>query len=143
MTLRTLAKTCVTLFAVSSAFPVIAGGTNQQRPLGWLGVADVVLAAALVGAAAVLVTKAGRAVADPHRVAAYRATQGVLGLIPVLLATYFVAGARVNWAVLVIGLAWRGWLLVSTLPFLAAALASAGPPRRDADAARASGPPSV
>ncbi|HEY0776385.1 MAG TPA: hypothetical protein VGD56_00325 [Gemmatirosa sp.] len=132
MALRTLARICVALFAVSSAFPIIAGGTNQQRPLGWLGVADVGLAAALVGAVALLATRARRAVADRHRVAAFRGTQGLLGLIPLFLATYFVAGPRVNWTVLVIGLAWRGWLLVSTLPFLAAGLAPAGPPSRGA-----------
>ena len=63
---------------------------------------------------------------DRHRVAAFRATQGLVGLIPLLLATYFVAGAWVNWTVLVIGLAWRGWLLVSVLPFVAVARASAG-----------------
>ena len=126
MSLRTLARTCLALFALSSAFPVVAGGINQQRPLGWLGVADVVLAAALVGAVAWLTTRARRAVTDRHRVAAFRETQGLLGLIPLLLAMYFVVGARVNWTVLVIGLAWRGWLLIAVLPFLAAARASAG-----------------
>jgi hypothetical protein len=33
-----------------------------------------------------------------------------------------VLGSRVNWTVLVIGLAWRAWLLLYTLPFLAVAL---------------------
>ncbi|GJG89406.1 hypothetical protein tb265_45870 [Gemmatimonadetes bacterium T265] len=127
MRLRTLARTCVALFAVSAAFPVGAGAANQQRPLGWLGVVDVAFAAALVGAAAVLVARTRGAVADRHRLAAFRATQGVAGLIPALLAAYFVARPRVNWPVLVIGLAWRAWLLVATLPSLAAALAPAGP----------------
>jgi hypothetical protein len=31
-------------------------------------------------------------------------------------------GSRLDWTVLVVGLAWRAWLLRYTLPFLAAAL---------------------
>jgi hypothetical protein len=61
-------------------------------------------------------------VADRHRLSAFHVSQGVLSVIPVLLVAYFVLGNRLNCPVLVIGLAWRAWLLLYTLPFLAAVL---------------------
>ena len=64
-----------------------------------------------------------RAVTDRDRLVALRVTHGVMSVVPLLLVVFFVAGSRIDWRVLVIGLAWRGWLLVYTLPFLAAALA--------------------
>lgn len=122
MSRRALGCTCVALFVVSTAFPLIAGILNQSRPPLWLGVADVVVAAILFCAVAVLVGRGRGAITDRHRLAALRATQGVIGVIPALLVAYFVAGDRVNWTVLVIGLAWRGWLLLYSLPSLAEAL---------------------
>ena len=121
MSLRALGRACVALFALSTAFPVVAAALNADPPLRWLGVADVAVAAMLVGVAVVLSARARRAVTARHRLAAFRASRGVAAAIPVLLAAYFVLGARVNWPVLVIGLAWRAWLLVHTLPALAAA----------------------
>jgi hypothetical protein len=40
---------------------------------------------------------------------------------PALLIVFFVVGERTDWRVLVIGLAWRGWLLLYTLPYLISA----------------------
>ena len=68
-----------------------------------------------------LAMRARNAVSDRHRLAAFRLGQLVLGVIPVLLVAYFVIGIRLNWTVLIIGLAWRAWLLLYTLPFLLAA----------------------
>ena len=39
-------------------------------------------------------------------------------MIPVLLIGFFIAGDRIDWQVLIVGLAWRGWLLLYTLPYL-------------------------
>lgn len=111
------------MFAVSTAFPVVAGVLNMDRPSRWLGIADVSTAALLFGVTAIVTTRVRNAVADSHRVAAFRTSQVILCIIPALLATYFIIGARVDWTVLVIGLAWRGWLLLYSLPFIAAALA--------------------
>ena len=63
-------------------------------------------------------------ITDQHRIAAYNTSQVVFASIPLLLAVFFIVGGRVDWTVLVIGLAWRGWLLLYTLPFLIAALES-------------------
>jgi hypothetical protein len=128
MTLRRLARICVVLFALSTAFPVASGVLNSSDPPRWLGIADVSVAGILCGAAITLATRGRGTVADRHRLIAFRATQVIVGVVPVLIAAYFVAGTRVNWTVLVLGLAWRGWLLLYTLPFLAAGL-SAGEPR--------------
>lgn len=122
MSLRTLARVCVGLFAFSTAFPVTAGVLNRGRPSLWLGLADVAVAAMLFFAAAVLATRVRSSVTDRHRLDALRATQWVIGVIPLLLVAFFLAGPRVDWTVLVIGVAWRSWLLIYSLPFLAAGL---------------------
>ena len=122
MSLRRLAQTCIALFAVSTAFPVVAGVLNTARPPRWLGIADVVCAALLFGAAAMVATRSRSAVTDHQRLSAFRISQAVVSLIPALLAAYFILGSRVDWTVLVIGVAWRAWLLLYTLPFLLTAL---------------------
>lgn len=127
MSLRALARICVALFALSTMFPVVAGVLNALRPPRWLGIADVAVALVLFIAAATVATRARRAVVDSHRLVAFRISQSMIGVIPLLLVAYFIAGPRVNWTVLVVGLAWRGWLLLYTLPFLAAALVAARP----------------
>jgi hypothetical protein len=108
------------LFVVSSAFPVIAGLWNVPTPPRWLGVADVTVAAMLAVAALLLVTRAPSQPADRELAAGFRAARAVAGIIPVLLVVFFLAGNRVNWQVLVIGLAWRAWLFVYVAPHLAA-----------------------
>jgi len=123
MSLRTLARVTIALFALSTAFPVVAGILHMAQPPRWLGISDVTVAAVLFFAAATLVARAKKAVTDRHRLAAFRMSQFVFGVIPVLIAAFLILGQRLDWTVLVVGLAWRGWLLLYTLPFLAAALA--------------------
>jgi hypothetical protein len=77
---------------------------------------DVGIAVALVFTAIAVASRTRATVTDQDRIAAFRATQAVLGVVPALLALCFVAGERVDWEVLVLGLAWRGWLLIYTLP---------------------------
>ena len=51
------------------------------------------------------------------------------GAVPlVLLAIFFVAGSLVRWDILLVGLAWRAWLLMYTLPATLALLRPAGRP---------------
>jgi hypothetical protein len=115
------AKRCAALFALSTLFPIVAGVWNVAQPPRWLGVADVVFAALLLFSAFALVNRAKSAVTDSHRVAALRLAQSALGIIPLLLLLFFLVGDRIAWTVLVIGLAWRAWLLLYVLPFLVAA----------------------
>jgi hypothetical protein len=122
MSHRLLGQACLALFTISTAFPVAAGLLGVGDKPRWLGLADVVVAAVTFATAA-LVASRGRAIAeDRHRVRAFRVTQGILSSIPILLVAFFALGERVDWTVLVIGLAWRGWLLVYTMPFLLATL---------------------
>src|SRR5262245_39356000 len=111
MSLRRLAQTCIALFAISTAFPAVAGVLNMDRPPRWLGIADVLFAAVLFSAAATVAARSRSAVSDDERLSAFRISQAVVSLIPALLAAYFIAGPRVDWTVLVIGVAWRAWLL--------------------------------
>lgn len=122
MTLQALGRAALALFAVSSIFPIVGGLFVATSPPRWLGIADVTLAATLFGVTAIVVVRGRRSVTDPDRLVALRACQAVLGAAPLLIAVYFVVGSHVNWTVLIIGLAWRVWLLIYSLPFLAAAL---------------------
>ena len=119
---RTLGRVWVGLFAISTAFPLIAGGIPSVQKYRWLGVADGVIALALVVTAMAVASRTRLVVSDRDRLAALKVTRAVVNVIPVLLLAFFLAGTRIDWTVLVIGLAWRGWLLIYTLPFLAAAL---------------------
>ena len=85
--------------------------------------------ASLLGAfatAALVATRARSLATDRHRARAFRVSQGLFAVIPVLLVAFFLLGDRVDWTVLVIGLAWRAWLVLYTLPFLLAALETDG-----------------
>ena len=120
---RSLGGACIALFTLSSAFPIIGSVIRTDQAPRWLGVADVAVAAALVCVAIVLASQTRRALTDRNRLTAFYATQAVIFAIPALLALFFLAGGRINWDVLVVGVAWRGWLLLYTLPHIAAALA--------------------
>jgi hypothetical protein len=122
MSIQGLARVCLVLCALSTAFPVVASLIVNDSAPRWLGVADVIVAAAFCATAMFLAVRVRNAVADRHRLAAFRLGQLVLGVIPVLLLAYLLIGSRLNWTVLIIGLAWRGWLLLYTLPFLLVAL---------------------
>jgi hypothetical protein len=118
---RALTGTCLPLFAVSAAFPVAAGAVATAPVPRWVGVADLAVASLLVLTAISVHVWWRDRVQDADRLAALRSTQTLLLLIPVLLATFFVIGDRLNRNVFVVGLAWRGWLLAHTLPSLFAA----------------------
>ena len=122
MSLLTLSRTSLTLFALSSLFPIVGALFVAYSPPRWLGIVDVALAVMLFGVTAVVVSRMRRSVGDRHRLIALRITQIAVGAVPVLLAAYFVVGNRINWTVLVIGLAWRLWLFLYSLPSLVAAL---------------------
>ena len=117
-----IARTCVGLFALSSAFPIAAALLGESRRPVWLGMADVAIAATLFVSAVMVAVRSRTHVTDRHRIAAFQTSQVVFATVPLLLAVFFIVGGRVDWTVLVIGLAWRGWLLLYTLPFLIALL---------------------
>jgi hypothetical protein len=114
----TLSRVTAALFVVSSVFPVVAAVWNVPTPARWLGLADVIVAGMLVVAALALVTRAQGSPSEGDLAAGFRASRAVAGAIPVLLALFFIAGEHINWQVLVIGLAWRGFLFICAAPHL-------------------------
>ncbi len=110
-----------TVFVLSLLFPIVASTLAGTEPSRVLGIADVAVAAVFAIGATMLVARPRAPVTDADRLRAYRWTEWILTVVPVLLAVFLVAGARVNWTVLVIGLAWRLWLFISCLPYLLAA----------------------
>jgi len=115
---RSLGRVCILLFAVSTAFPVVAGFRNTQTPSRWLGLADVGVAALLLAVVFTVASRVHTKVSNDDRLIAFRVSQALFSAIPVLLVVFFIAGDRIDWQVLIVGLAWRGWLLLYTLPYL-------------------------
>jgi hypothetical protein len=115
------ARLCVGLFAISTMFPVTAGVYPAVAIPRWVGLADVGFAGLLVAVAIVVAVQNQARVTDADRLAAFRVARSVISGIPALLLLFFIAGPRVHWEVLVVGLAWRGWLVMYTLPALMAA----------------------
>jgi hypothetical protein len=113
-----LSRVVALLFAGSTMFPIVAGLLHMPDPPKWLGIVDVVVAAVLALAVVVASARYSTAVTDEERVAAHRVSARVLAVVPVLLAVFLTTGDRIDWTVLVVGLAWRGWLLLSVLPVL-------------------------
>ena len=112
---RTLILAGGGLLAVSTAFPVVAG-LMRTPASGWLGTADVVVAALLV-CQAFLIAAWGSAKADPGvSDMSLRVLRSGANLFLVLVVVYFLAGHRVKWDILLPGLAWRAWLFVWVLP---------------------------
>jgi hypothetical protein len=112
------------MFAVSTTFPIVAGLTAPADVPPWMGFADVAVAAGLCASAIAMNVTAGKA----RSPALFREAYGIcqlLATVPLLLIVgFFAAGNRIAWTILLIGLGWRAWLFVYTLPALLAGLAS-------------------
>ncbi len=119
---RVLAGLCIALFGASTAFPVAAGILNTDAPPPGLGVADLMVGLLLFAASASVASRRRDRVTTNDRARAFVIFQMIVGIIPALLIVFFVLGDRIAWRVLVIGLAWRGWLLLYTLPYLVSAV---------------------
>jgi hypothetical protein len=112
---RTLVGACVGVFVASAAFPVVASVLRSPVP-GWLGIADVVVAAVLVCLGFLIAAK-GSATADPHVLElSLRVLRGGANLSLALIVVFFLAGEHVKWDILLLGLAWRAWLFVWVFP---------------------------
>ena len=123
---RSLAGLFAALFAISTTMPVITAFIDVDD-YPWLGPIDVVLAALWFGSAILLVHRLGERVGPDGRQFGYTigrmaATAGVL-----LLPAFLIFHDAINWDVLVVGLVWRAWLLVTAAPaFHAARLPGTG-----------------
>jgi len=115
--MRGLRRITAVLFVVSSLFPVVAG-LLAANPPRWLGIADVIVAALLAAGALTLAGRAGHITSEADLASGFRLVRFVAYGIPCLLVLFFLAGSRVNWQVMVIGLEWRAFLLVMVAPAL-------------------------
>jgi len=122
---RSLAIATAVMFCVSTAFPVIAAIFPDVAALSsTVGVLDGILAFALVILAMVLhVRTQGKVTKEAHD-AAYRDYRVLIHAILVLLVVFFLFGDRIAWNIGLVGLAWRAWLLLYTLPAWYTALRS-------------------
>jgi hypothetical protein len=81
-----------------------------------MGGADVAIAAALLGCAALISKRASR-VDSSGLVGRIASFQQQLWNVPLaLLVMFFLQGDRVRWNILLPGLAWRLWLLAYVFP---------------------------
>jgi FtsH-binding integral membrane protein len=114
---RPLAIATAIMFCVSTVFPVVAAIFPDVAALSsTVGVLDGILAFALVILAMVLHVRTQGKVAKEDHEAAYRAYRMLLHAILVLLVVFFLLGDRIAWHIGLVGLAWRTWLLLYTLP---------------------------
>lgn len=114
---RSLAIATAVMFGISTVFPVVAALSSNAAALPRIvGVADGILAFALVILAMVLhVRTQGKLTNEAHE-AAYRAYRVLMHVILGLLVVFFLLGDRIAWSIGLVGLAWRAWLLLYTLP---------------------------
>jgi hypothetical protein len=113
---RGLVVSSAGLFAASSVFPVAASVLQVDRPPRCVGVLDAAIAIALVALGMVIVSRKASEFAAPVIASAFRAYRGLANALLILLALFFIAGECIRWSILLPGLAWRGWLLVTVLP---------------------------
>jgi hypothetical protein len=95
-------------------FPVVAGVMRNPAPR-WIGIADVVVAFALVVQAIVIMKRATKPDANVAA-AGLRVVRSGANVFLGLIVVFFLAGHRIHWDVLLLGLAWRAWLFVWVLP---------------------------
>ena len=113
---RPLVRLGAGVFGVSTLFPLVAGIVPAGLLPSWVGIVDVGLAIILVILMLVLVGLAGSSIQSRVKQFAYEVYRGAASLLIVLLIAYFVFGNEINWNVLLIGLAWRAWVLFYSLP---------------------------
>ena len=114
-TSRNLARIYLGLFALSSAFPVVASLLAPRAVTRWVGMLDVAIAF-LVLVTGIRVMSAAAAPTPDEGRRAVVLYQAIASVPLVLLVVFLLAGDHVLWDVLLPGLAWRGWLLMYSLP---------------------------
>ncbi|MFL6352300.1 MAG: hypothetical protein ACJ74Z_10690 [Bryobacteraceae bacterium] len=107
---------------LSTLFPVIASVLRLHPMPRWVGIADVCIAAALLVSAVWLSRFPGQDVSEEDKHYGYSCDHALLKAPLVLLAAFFLFRTRVDWTVLLCGLAWRAWLLSDIAPRLIASL---------------------
>lgn len=116
------AQAFVALFGVSTALPVVAALLPSSATPAVLGAIDVIVAAAVIVTGFVIESAARVQVTDGDRRVAWRVVRILANVPLLLLILFFVRPDIVRWDVLLVGLAWRTWLLLWVLPSVVATL---------------------
>jgi len=123
---RSIAIATPVVFCISTIFPVVASLVRDAGSLPRIvGVMDGVIAFILVGMAMILSWRSQGRVTKDAEAAAYRGYRVLMHLILVLLVLFFLVGDRIGWTIGLVGIGWRSWLLLYTLPAWYAALRAA------------------
>lgn len=118
---RFLALAFLVSFSLSLLFPIIASIVNKKGDiLVTAGIFDVSVAAICVSLFVLLYKRHAKALSMPVIIKSQKAAAYICTAPLVLISIYF-AGPAINWPVLLIGLGWRFWLLISALPYVFAA----------------------
>ncbi len=117
----------IVLFVISTAFPILAALQNDPAPTV-LGILDVAGAALMVLLGFTIEALSRPAVTDAHRALAWWVLRGIAGSLLLLVVIFFVQPGLFRWEVLLVGLAWRAWLLVWVLPAVIASVRGAETP---------------
>lgn len=116
------AQAFAVLFVVSTAFPIVAALIPPSTTPSALGLLDVAVAAIVVMLGFTIESVARDRVSDGDRTVAWRVVRIVATVPLLLLIVFFMRADIVRWDVLLVGLAWRTWLLVWVLPAVASLL---------------------
>ena len=104
------------LVSVSLIFPVVASLVQQTSMPSWIGVLDVILAFTVVLMMITIAAISRGRIDTLIEQVSYRVYRRLVNIPLVLIVLFFVIGDLIKWDVLLIGLAWRLWLLLYILP---------------------------
>jgi hypothetical protein len=125
--MRSLAMIVCSLFVLSTVFPIVASVAPFDRAPQWLGVADVSVAVTLVASVFVLIGRHGAVTGPRTAEMSVRGYRRASHLALALLVMFFVVpSGRIDWTILLVGLAWRFWLLSCVLPVLVSSFQDEG-----------------
>jgi len=108
----------ITLLVLSTLIPIWAA-VAPGEPATAAGIIDVTLAALLFLQLALLYRNR-HAVTDGVRARSYEICRWA-AVLPLTLLPVYLTGVHLKWDVLLIGLGWRSWYLVTVLPYLVVA----------------------
>lgn len=125
-----LAIATAVVFCISTVFPIAASlMVGRQQVTRFWGVLDVVVAFTLAFMAITIAVITDGRVTERAEKDAYRAYRVLMNGILVSLVIFLLGGGRIVWSVGLVGIGWRTWLLLYTLPAWITALRSRAEPQ--------------
>ena len=115
---RRRASAAIALLCRSTLVPIWAAVTPGEPPL-MPKIVDGILVMLLFGALGLLYRYSGTVTVE-HRARSFEVCK-YLSALPLLLFLIYTLGPAFKWDVLLIGLSWRSWYLVTILPLIFAA----------------------